>query len=261
MSQALRQRAGRVLGGVISSRYAPTRPGDLRRPRCRRPGRAEPASTCASSWRQERRRAGGVVAVRTPCMAEGYLGAAGETAAAFRDGWFITGDVATLVGPRTSTSRRPARRPDLDGGPQLPAAQLEAALRRSGRIADCCVLAANLPGGVSLGVAVVLAAAATPPQRQARAGARPCARRRSCERSWSCCCRPCRCWPRQGRPDGVVARFAGDWWRLGSPKVAGPRRPPKLLGRALRATQPRRRRRARARSPGTAPARPRPAPP
>lgn len=102
----------------------------------------------------------GTIAVRTPAMADGYLDRPEETAAVFRDGWFITSDVGVLVARRRL--RLLGRHDDLVniGGIKLPAAQLEQRLRAQPAIADAAVLAVNLQG-VSLGVALVLAAGAT----------------------------------------------------------------------------------------------------
>jgi acyl-coenzyme A synthetase/AMP-(fatty) acid ligase len=100
----------------------------------------------------------GTIAVRTPAMAEGYLALPAETAAAFRDGWFISADVGTLVAPRML--RLAGRQDDLINvaGIKVPASDVEARLRAQPAIADCAVLAANLEGGtVTLGVAMVLA--------------------------------------------------------------------------------------------------------
>jgi malonyl-CoA/methylmalonyl-CoA synthetase len=105
----------------------------------------------------------GIIAARTPNMADGYLARPEETAAAFRDGWFISNDVGVLVAPRRL--RILGRRDDLVniGGIKLPATRIEADLRAQPAIADAAVLAVSLPGGAgTLGVAVVLAPGATP---------------------------------------------------------------------------------------------------
>jgi malonyl-CoA/methylmalonyl-CoA synthetase len=105
----------------------------------------------------------GMIAMRTPNMADGYLARPEETAAAFRDGWFISSDVGVLVAPRRL--RILGRRDDLVniGGIKVPATKIEADLRAQPAIADAAVLAVSLPGGAgTLGVAVVLASGATP---------------------------------------------------------------------------------------------------
>lgn len=98
----------------------------------------------------------GVLAVRTPSLADGYLDRPEETAAVFRDGWFVTADVGALVGHRRL--RLAGRRDDLVnvGGLKLPAAELETQVRALSCVADAAVVAVHLAaGGVTLGVAVV----------------------------------------------------------------------------------------------------------
>jgi acyl-CoA synthetase (AMP-forming)/AMP-acid ligase II len=107
----------------------------------------------------------GVITVRTPSMAEGYLDRPEESAAAFRDGWFVTGDVGVQVGRRWL--RVLGRHDDLVnlGGLKVPAARLEDALCARAGIADAAVLAAHPPdGSATLGIAVVAAGGATQEQ-------------------------------------------------------------------------------------------------
>lgn len=109
----------------------------------------------------------GVVVVRTPGMADGYLSQPEEVARAFRDGWFVTGDVGALVGWRRL--QLAGRHDDLVnvGGIKLPAARIEAQVRQQPAIADCAVQAVLLEGGaVTLGVALVLAAGASREEAQ-----------------------------------------------------------------------------------------------
>ncbi|HVE53342.1 MAG TPA: class I adenylate-forming enzyme family protein [Ramlibacter sp.] len=98
----------------------------------------------------------GRLALRTPGLVEGYLERPEESAAVFRDGWFISGDVGALLAPRVL--RLAGRHDDLVnvGGIKVPAAQFEAALRAQAGIADAALLAVNLADGASLGVAAVL---------------------------------------------------------------------------------------------------------
>ncbi len=96
----------------------------------------------------------GVIAVRTPAMVEGYLNAPQESAVAFRDGWFYSGDLGALVAPRTL--RLAGRHDDLLnlGGIKVAAAQVEAQIKSLLAVHDCAVLAVNLPTAT---VGVVLA--------------------------------------------------------------------------------------------------------
>lgn len=100
----------------------------------------------------------GRIAVRTPALVAGYIDRPEESAAAFRDGWFFSGDAGMLVGPRKL--RLLGRHDDLldFGGIKVPSAQIEAALRGQPGIADCSVQALHMEGGaVTLGLALVLA--------------------------------------------------------------------------------------------------------
>lgn len=100
----------------------------------------------------------GIIALRTPALAQGYLERPEESARAFRDGWFISGDVGALVGPRLL--RIAGRHDDLVnvGGLKVPARQLEAALTAQPAIEDAAVMAVHLErGAMTLGVALVLA--------------------------------------------------------------------------------------------------------
>jgi acyl-coenzyme A synthetase/AMP-(fatty) acid ligase len=104
----------------------------------------------------------GIIAVRTPAMADGYLDRPEETAAAFRDGWFVSGDVGALVG--RGQLRLLGRHDGLVnlGGIKVPATQIEEQLRGLAGIADAAVLAAHQQGGaVSLGIAIVAKDGAT----------------------------------------------------------------------------------------------------
>jgi acyl-CoA synthetase (AMP-forming)/AMP-acid ligase II len=104
----------------------------------------------------------GIIAVRTPTMADGYLGRPEETAAAFRDGWFISGDVGALVGRRRL--RLAGRHDELVniGGLKVPAPQIEQQLRAQRPIADAAVVTVHLQrGAVSVGIALVRAPGAS----------------------------------------------------------------------------------------------------
>lgn len=105
----------------------------------------------------------GIVAVRSPALVEGYLERPQETAAAFRDGWFVSGDFGMLLASRVL--RLAGRHDELVtlGGIKVPAAQLEQQLRSQPSIADAAVVAVHIDeGAASLGIAVVAAAGADP---------------------------------------------------------------------------------------------------
>ena len=99
----------------------------------------------------------GIIAVRTPGMAEEYIGDPEASKAAFRDGWFHTGDWGTLVRPRVL--RLAGRYDDLvnAGGVKVPAAMVEAKVRELVVPKDCAVLAVNIDGGtINLGIVLVM---------------------------------------------------------------------------------------------------------
>jgi acyl-coenzyme A synthetase/AMP-(fatty) acid ligase len=160
VSRSLRERAHRALGGPVTSRYGMNEVGsicddmdengvgvlspglDLRI--VDEQGRDVPMGTP------------GRIVVRAPALTDGYLGDAESTRAAFRDGWFHSGDWGVLVGPRRL--RLFGRHDDLvnAGGLKVPAAQVEADLRRILQPDDCAVLACNLDNGATtMGIAIV----------------------------------------------------------------------------------------------------------
>lgn len=99
----------------------------------------------------------GIIAVRTPGLVDGYIGEPEATQAAFRDGWFHSGDWGTLLGPRML--RLAGRYDDLvnAGGIKVPSATVEAQVRELIPVKDCAVLATNLDGGaINLGIALVI---------------------------------------------------------------------------------------------------------
>ncbi|HEY8050757.1 MAG TPA: long-chain fatty acid--CoA ligase [Ramlibacter sp.] len=102
----------------------------------------------------------GVIALRTAGMAEEYIGEPEASRAAFRDGWFHSGDWGTLLGPRVL--RLAGRFDDLIGvgGIKMAASVVEAKVRDLVKARDCAVLAVNLDGGATtLGIALVMDAA------------------------------------------------------------------------------------------------------
>jgi acyl-coenzyme A synthetase/AMP-(fatty) acid ligase len=93
-------------------------------------------------------------------MAVEYIGEPEASRAAFRDGWFHSGDWGTLLGPRVL--RLAGRFDDLIGvgGIKMAASVVEAKVRDLVKARDCAVLAVNLDGGsTTLGIALVMDAA------------------------------------------------------------------------------------------------------
>jgi malonyl-CoA/methylmalonyl-CoA synthetase len=83
----------------------------------------------------------GDVLVRGPTLFSGYLGAPQATAEAFRGGWFLTGDLATLApdGYLRLVGRRSS---DLikSGGYRIGAGEIESALLEHSGVAEAAVL-------------------------------------------------------------------------------------------------------------------------
>ena len=110
----------------------------------------------------------GMVAVRTPGMAEEYIGDPEATKTAFQGGWFHSGAWGTVLGPRAL--RLAGRHDDLinAGGSKVPAAVVEAKARELVQPEVCAVLAVNLDGGATtLGIALVMHAPARDDVRRA----------------------------------------------------------------------------------------------
>ena len=99
----------------------------------------------------------GIVCARTSGMPAGYIDEPDATAAAFKGGWFHTGDWGALVGPRKL--QLAGRHDDLlnVAGLKIPAAAVEDRIRKIDGVRDCAVLAVNLQSAaVTLGVALVV---------------------------------------------------------------------------------------------------------
>lgn len=105
----------------------------------------------------------GAIAVRAPGAVAGYEDEPQATAAAFRDGWFLTGDHGVLVAPRRL--RIEGRHDDLVplGGRKVPARAIEDGIRSIAGVMDVAVCALRADAdGAALGVAVVGDGSATP---------------------------------------------------------------------------------------------------
>ena len=83
----------------------------------------------------------GDVLVRGPSLFDGYLGAERATAEAFRDGWFITGDLGVLA-PDGHLRLVGRRSTDLikSGGYRIGAREIESALLEHSAVAEAAVL-------------------------------------------------------------------------------------------------------------------------
>lgn len=163
---ALRSRAEAVFGSAIRNGYGSNETGTI----CNDLDASGTGVICAGmdvrvldeDGRELPPGSTGIVALRTPALAREYLERPEESARAFRDGWFVSGDVGALVGPRLL--RLAGRHDDLVnvGGLKVPARQLESALTQQPGIADAAVLAVHLErGAMTLGVALVLAPGTT----------------------------------------------------------------------------------------------------
>jgi acyl-coenzyme A synthetase/AMP-(fatty) acid ligase len=114
----------------------------------------------------------GRIALRTPATVDGYLDRPEESAAVFRDGWFVSGDAGLLLSERRL--RLLGRHDDLVnlGGIKVPCTAVEADLRVLPALAEVAVLAVHLAdGAVSLGIAVVLAPGASREEASAQVSA------------------------------------------------------------------------------------------
>ena len=83
----------------------------------------------------------GDVLVRGPSLFDGYLGQEQETAAAFRDGWFVTGDLGALA-PDGYLRLVGRRSTDLikSGGYRIGAGEIESALLEHPAVSEAAVL-------------------------------------------------------------------------------------------------------------------------
>lgn len=87
----------------------------------------------------------GEIAIRGPNVFRGYLNRPEETRAAFRDGWFLTGDMGRMDrrGLFTLVDRR--KRMIISGGFNVYPAMVENAVHEHPDVAECCVIAVPDP--------------------------------------------------------------------------------------------------------------------
>jgi acyl-coenzyme A synthetase/AMP-(fatty) acid ligase len=100
----------------------------------------------------------GIVAIRSPGLVDGYIDRPEESAAAFREGWFVSGDVGVMAARRVL--RLLGRHDDLVNfaGLKRPAWEIEAQVRGHPAFQDAAAVAIHLAGGATtLGLAIVLA--------------------------------------------------------------------------------------------------------
>jgi acyl-CoA synthetase (AMP-forming)/AMP-acid ligase II len=108
----------------------------------------------------------GFVAVRGAAVAAGYLDAPALTARHFRDGWFLTDDLAVALGDHRLRLFGRAGEVLNIGGHKLACAEVEAVLLAESGLADAAVAQDGLDAAVT--VACVLAPAQTLAQAEAR---------------------------------------------------------------------------------------------
>jgi O-succinylbenzoic acid--CoA ligase len=159
VAPSLRERAAQALGGRVTSRYGANEVAGIADLDANGAGVVGPGvdvrivDEAGNDLPQGRL---GMIVLRTPAMASSYLGDPESSKAAFRDGWFHSGDWGMLLAPRVL--RLAGRHDDLInvGGIKVPAAQVEAQVRELVPVHDCAVLAINQDAGAtSLGIALV----------------------------------------------------------------------------------------------------------
>lgn len=147
----LRQRAQGAFGGVIHNRYGSNETAVV----C---GELDDSGACViaagvtvrildEAGRVLPQGQAGVVAIRSPGLVGGYIDRPEETAAAFRDGWFVSGDAGVLLGRRVL--RLLGRQDDLVnlGGIKVPALEIEQQVRNHAAFDDVAAVAVHLVGG------------------------------------------------------------------------------------------------------------------
>lgn len=160
VSPQLRERATRAFGGRISSRYGANETtgicDDLDASGIGVVSAGVDLKIVDEADRELPPGQLGIVAVRTPGMAQSYIDEPDASKAAFRDGWFYSGDWGVLVAPRVL--RLAGRHDDLinAGGIKIAATMVEAQVRDLVSPQDCAVLSVNLNrGATTLGIALV----------------------------------------------------------------------------------------------------------
>lgn len=115
----------------------------------------------------------GELLVRGPQVFSGYRGAPDETAAAFHDGWFRTGDVVTMAPDGFLTIVDRIKEIIITGGFNVYPSEVEGVLRTHDDVEDAAVVGLRLAdGGEEVVAAVVLRDGATARTEDLRAHAR-----------------------------------------------------------------------------------------
>ncbi len=99
----------------------------------------------------------GEILVRGPHVASGYWDDADETAKAFTDGWFRTGDVAEYDANGDYWFRDRIKNVIISGGENIYPAEAERLLREVDGVAECCIVGRPDPRWGAVPVAVVVA--------------------------------------------------------------------------------------------------------
>ncbi|WP_110182629.1 long-chain-fatty-acid--CoA ligase [Nocardioides solisilvae] len=100
----------------------------------------------------------GELLVRGPQVFSGYRGLPEETAAAFHDGWFRTGDVVTMAPDGFLTVVDRVKEIIITGGFNVYPSEVEAVVRELDEVADCAVVGLPTGDGGEQVVAAVVAA-------------------------------------------------------------------------------------------------------
>ena len=98
----------------------------------------------------------GELLVRGPQVFDGYRGMPEETAAAFHDGWFRTGDIVTMDEHGFITIVDRIKEMIITGGFNVYPSEVEAVLRQHDAIADAAVVGLPQPGGSEEVVAAIV---------------------------------------------------------------------------------------------------------
>lgn len=114
----------------------------------------------------------GEMLVRGPQVFDGYLDSPEETARAFVDGWFRTGDLATRDDDGYLTITGRLKELIITGGFNVSPVEVEAVLRRHPRIREVAVAGVDSPGNGERVIAAVIPEGELPPSEELRTWAK-----------------------------------------------------------------------------------------